>query len=104
MKKMRVVAVVFMALNLAVMLVSAVKAEAAWQGVDESVVEKLAEQAGRPARPPLINTDQGDLLLFMFLLAGTTGGFIGGYFFRGLFAPRGACQALKPRREAPPNA
>ena len=62
---------------------------AKWPGVDESVIEKFAEKAGRPAREPLINTDQGDLLLFVFLIAGTVGGFIAGYFFRELFVKSG---------------
>jgi ABC-type cobalt transport system substrate-binding protein len=55
-----------------------------WGGVDESVVEKYAKEHGREAHEPLINTDQGDLLLFVFLLAGTVGGFIGGYYWRTL--------------------
>jgi hypothetical protein len=53
-----------------------------WPGVDESVVEKFARDHGREAREPLINTDQGDLLLFAFLLAGTAGGFAAGYYWR----------------------
>ncbi|MCL4456966.1 MAG: cobalt ABC transporter permease [Nitrospirae bacterium] len=53
-----------------------------WPGVDESVVEKFAKEHGREAREPFINTDQGDLLLFVFLLAGTAGGFIAGYYWR----------------------
>jgi hypothetical protein len=61
---------------------------ASWSGVDETVIEKFAEKAGRTAREPFINTDQGDLLLFVFLLAGIVGGFIGGYNFRVLFPPR----------------
>jgi ABC-type cobalt transport system substrate-binding protein len=55
-----------------------------WQGVDESVVEKVAKEHGREAMKPLINTDQGDLLLFVFLLAGTIGGFIAGYSWKKL--------------------
>lgn len=55
-----------------------------WPGVDETVVEKYAKEHGREAREPLINTDQGDLLLFVFLLAGTVGGFIAGYSWRRL--------------------
>lgn len=55
-----------------------------WPGVDESVIEKVAKEHGREAREPLINTDQGDLLLFVFLLAGVVGGFIGGYYWRAL--------------------
>ena len=60
---------------------------APWTGVDETVIEKFAEEAGRPAREPLINTDQGDLLLFVFLLAGAAGGFAAGYWYRILFSP-----------------
>ncbi|MEI6033213.1 MAG: cobalt ABC transporter permease [Verrucomicrobiae bacterium] len=59
-----------------------------WHGVDETVVEKFAAAAGRPASPPLINTDQGDLLLFFFLIAGTAGGFVAGYCFREMFPPK----------------
>jgi len=53
-----------------------------WVGVDEAVVEKIAKEHGREAHKPLINTDQGDLLLFAFLLAGAVGGFAAGYYWR----------------------
>ena len=59
-----------------------------WPGVDESVVEKFAKEHGREAREPFINTDQGDLLLFVFLLAGTAGGFIAGYYWKELMTNR----------------
>jgi ABC-type cobalt transport system substrate-binding protein len=55
-----------------------------WTGVDESVIEKIAKEHGREAKEPLINTDKGDLLLFVFLLAGTIGGFAAGYYWRSL--------------------
>lgn len=55
-----------------------------WSGVDETVVEKVAQEHGRAARPPLINTDQGDLLLFIFLGGGAIAGFAAGYFWRQL--------------------
>jgi cobalt/nickel transport system permease protein len=58
-----------------------------WEGVDATVIEKVAIEAGRPPREPLINTDQGDLLLWLFLLAGAVGGFVVGYSFRTLFPP-----------------
>ncbi|MEW6379069.1 MAG: hypothetical protein AB1611_05620 [bacterium] len=58
---------------------------AEWSGVDETVVEKYAEKYGRSAREPFINTDQGDLLLFVFCLAGTIGGFVMGYSFHKFF-------------------
>jgi hypothetical protein len=61
-----------------------------WQGVDESVVEKVAREHGREAKTPLINTDQGDLLLFVFLLAGVIGGFTAGYYWRVLTESRGS--------------
>jgi hypothetical protein len=53
-----------------------------WPGVDEAVVEKYAKEHGREAHEPLINTDKGDLLLFVFLIAGTAGGFAAGYYWR----------------------
>jgi len=59
-----------------------------WEGVDDTVVGKYAKEAGHPARKALIDTDRGDLLLFFFLIAGTAGGFVGGYYFRELFPPR----------------
>jgi hypothetical protein len=63
------------------------RAAPAWPGVDEKVVEKFAHEAGRPPREPLIDTDRGDLLLFVFLVAGAAGGFVAGYCYRSLFPP-----------------
>ncbi len=59
-------------------------AEEKWKGVDEAVVERVAKEHGREAHEPFINTDKGDLLLFVFLLAGTIGGFAAGYYWRTL--------------------
>lgn len=53
-----------------------------WQGIDESIIEKVAKEHGREATTPLINTGQGDLLLFAFLTAGAVGGFVAGYYWR----------------------
>lgn len=63
---------------------SFVTASEKWPGVDETVVEKVAEEHGRKAISPLINTDQGDLLLFVFLVAGAIGGFLAGYCWKTL--------------------
>jgi len=63
-------------------------ADEKWPGVDESVIEKVAKEHGREASEPFINTDQGDLLLFVFLLAGAVGGFVGGYYWRGLMGKK----------------
>lgn len=59
-----------------------------WTGVDEAVVEHIAKEHGREARPPLINTDQGDLLLFVFLVGGAVAGFAAGYFWRQLVSEK----------------
>ncbi len=71
-----------------VLLYTTVSANEKWQGVDETVVEKIANEQGRAAHKPLINTDQGDLLLFVFLVAGAAAGFGAGYYWRMLVAER----------------
>jgi len=63
-------------------------AEGPWGGVDVTVIEKYAIDAGREAREPFINTDQGDLLLFVFALGGAMGGFVAGYYWRRLIAEK----------------
>ena len=67
--------------------------DAQWSGVDETVVEKFAHEAGRTARDPYINTDRGDILLFVFLLAGVAGGFVLGYYFRDIFTKKRAIES-----------
>lgn len=67
--------------------------EQKYKGVDETVVEKYAKEYGREIKAPFINTDKGDLLLFVFLLAGAAGGFAAGYYWKTLmiekpFSPR----------------
>lgn len=62
--------------------------EEKWKGVDESVIERIAKDHGREAKEPLINTDTGDLLLFVFLVAGAVGGFVAGYYWRILLETR----------------
>lgn len=73
-----------MFLLMLVVFASPVFAEGKWAGVDEAVVEKIAAEHGREASEPLINTDKGDLLLFVFLLGGAAAGFAGGYYWRTL--------------------
>jgi len=58
--------------------------EGPWGGVDVNVIEKYASDAGREAREPFINTDKGDMLLFVFALGGAVGGFVAGYYWRRL--------------------
>lgn len=68
---------------------------AKWSGVDETVVEKTAAEHGRVAWRPFINTDQGDLLLFLFLLAGVVGGFLLGFYWRKLFVEKDGFKDVK---------
>ena len=79
---------------------SLVTAAEKWPGVDESVVGKYAREQGREAIAPLINTDQGDLLLFVFLLAGTIGGFAAGYYWRMLMEEKSAKVCKKEQKTA----
>jgi len=72
-------------LMLALVAAPAVASAADWAGVDETVVGKYATAAGRPPTAPLIDLGEGDLRLFVFLLAGAVGGFVAGYYFRELF-------------------
>ncbi len=69
-------------------VVSLADTDSKWPGVDDAVVKKFAEDAGRPAREPYLNFGEGDIQLFLFLVAGAVGGFVAGYFYRDLFAPR----------------
>ncbi len=68
----------------ALLLATPLTAAEKWPGVDEVVVEKIAAEHGRAASGPLIDTDQGDLLLFMFLVAGAVAGFAAGYSWKAL--------------------
>jgi len=91
--------IIFLLLMAHCLLPSVSFASEKWSGVDESVIEKFANEHGREAREPFINTDQGDLLLFVFLFAGAVGGFIGGYSWRTLTEKRKPFIPLSGRDE-----
>jgi len=55
-----------------------------WGGIDEAVIEKYATEKGREAAEPLFNVE-GDMLLFLFAMAGAIGGFIMGYQWHKVF-------------------
>jgi len=76
-KKFLVLGLILLLVHCCLPLVAA--AEEKWAGVDDTVVGKYAKEHGREKRVSYINTDQGDLLLFVFLLAGVLGGFTAGY-------------------------
>lgn len=58
----------------------AAAAEEKWKGIDETVVEKYAQDRGVEASEPFLPVE-GDLLLFLFALAGAIGGFVIGYYW-----------------------
>ncbi|WP_437635781.1 hypothetical protein [Sorangium sp. So ce854] len=68
---------------------------ASWDGVDEAVVRRVAEDAGRHDTGPVFAGMEGDLLLFAFLWAGLLAGFALGYFSRVLFVERADLPAGK---------
>lgn len=61
---------------------TALCAEEKWKGIDDAVVGKIAREHGREVKKSLIDTSEGDLQLFVFLAAGTVGGFVAGYYWR----------------------
>ncbi|WP_437600198.1 hypothetical protein WMF28_01405 [Sorangium sp. So ce590] len=69
---------------------------ASWDGVDEAVIRRVAEDAGRHDTGPLFAGFEGDLLLFAFLWAGLLSGFALGYFSRVLFVERAGQPAGDP--------
>jgi cobalt/nickel transport system permease protein len=55
-----------------------------WVGIDAGVMERVAEEQGRAAWTPFINTDVGDLLLFVFFLGAVVAGAVIGWVVHGL--------------------
>ncbi len=65
-----------------------VKEEGIWSDATDVLSGKAAGQAGREARDPYINTEQGNMLVFFFCLGGVVAGSIIGYNWRRLFAEK----------------
>ena len=80
---MRVLAGLFLFLSLAVPGLAEEKEEK-WGGIDETVIERYATERGRVASEPFISVE-GDMLLFLFALAGAAGGFVMGYYWHKVF-------------------
>lgn len=78
----RLIRIVFSLLICLAIAKAAMCAEEKWQGIDETVVGKIAREHGREVRKSLIDTSEGDLQLFAFLAAGVVGGFVAGYYWR----------------------
>jgi len=78
--------ILFLLFMSALLPISALTAESSkWPGVDEAVIEKFAKEHGRDTSVPIINMEQGDLPLFLFLVAGIVGGFTAGYYWQVVF-------------------
>ena len=58
-----------------------------WKGVDVNVVEKFAQEQGKAGLDALYQYRPGGFTAFVFLLAGTAGGFMAGFCWRKLFYP-----------------
>ena len=95
MKMMRLI--VMTALLLGGVGADALYAGEKWPGIDDAVVNKIAREHGRAERKSLIDTGEGDLQLFVFLLAGAVGGFVAGYYWRVLLEGRRA-EEKKPTK------
>jgi cobalt/nickel transport system permease protein len=59
-----------------------------WVGIDAGIMERVAEEAGRPAWTPFVNTDTGDLLLLVFATGALVSGSVMGWLARGLSRSR----------------
>lgn len=55
-----------------------------WVGIDAGVMERVAQEQGRAARAPFINTNAGDLLLFVFFAGAVVAGAVIGWLVHGL--------------------
>ncbi len=53
-----------------------------WPGIDDAVVNRIAKEHGREPTSSFLPEAEGDLQLFLFLLAGAAGGFVAGYYWR----------------------
>lgn len=80
---MRILAALVLLLSLAAPGLAEEKKEK-WGGIDETIIERYATDRGRVASTPLISVE-GDMLLFLFALAGAAGGFVMGYYWHKVF-------------------
>jgi len=83
------VAIVVLAVLVAVVLLGGLlwaiaATTGSWVGIDAGIMERVAEERGRAARTPFINTDVGDLLLFVFFGGAVVAGAAAGWIVQGM--------------------
>lgn len=61
-----------------------------WIDTTDTIADTGASNIGRHATDPLINTDQGNMLVFFFTLAGVVAGSAVGYYWRKLMIEKEA--------------
>jgi len=59
-----------------------------WSDATDVLSNTAALGAGRESRAPLINTEQGNMLIFFFALGGVVAGFTIGYNWRRVIAEK----------------
>ena len=65
-----------------------VREKGLWSDATDVLSNTAASEAGRESRDPLINTEQGNMLIFFFALGGVVAGFAIGYNWRRLIAEK----------------
>ena len=66
-----------------------------WGDTTDVVAEQGAANIGRQAADPLINTDQGNMLVFFFTLAGLAAGSLIGYYWRKLMVEKDGKEIMR---------
>ena len=65
-----------------------VREKGLWSDATNVLSRQAAEQMGREARAPFINTEKGNMLVFLFTLGGVAAGFAIGYNWRIILAAK----------------
>ncbi len=76
-----------------------VREKGLWSDATDVLSIQAAEQVGREARAPFINTEKGNMLVFFFALGGVAAGFTIGYNWRMVLAGKAGRRYHVPRRK-----
>ncbi len=70
-----------------------------WSDATDVLSGQAAEQVGREARAPFLNTEKGNMLVFFFALGGVAAGFTIGYNWRMILADKAGRRYHVQRRK-----